>query len=82
MGRGFARDSYTYHHLSMVAGIVLFAVGVMTALAGVGDALDAVPALRRGAADSGRYECDGDEPACACLSSYAGARLRVPLRHP
>lgn len=40
-----ARDSYTYLHLPMVAGIVLFAVGVKKTLAHVGDALHAVPAV-------------------------------------
>ncbi len=40
-----ARDSYTYLHLPMVAGIVLFAVGVKKTLAHVGDSLDAVPAV-------------------------------------
>jgi low temperature requirement protein LtrA len=39
-----ARDSYTYLHFPMVAGIVLFAVGVKKTLAHVGDPLEAVPA--------------------------------------
>jgi low temperature requirement protein LtrA len=39
-----ARDSYTYLHLPMVAGIVLFALGTKKTLAHVGDELDAVPA--------------------------------------
>jgi low temperature requirement protein LtrA len=40
-----ARDSYTYLHLPMVAGIILFALGVKKTLPHLGDALDAVPAL-------------------------------------
>jgi len=39
-----ARDSYTYLHLPMVAGIVLFALGVKELLAGIDEHLDAVPA--------------------------------------
>jgi low temperature requirement protein LtrA len=40
-----ARDSYTYLHLPMVAGIVLFAVGVKKTLAHVGEPLHTVPAI-------------------------------------
>jgi low temperature requirement protein LtrA len=40
-----ARDSYSYLHLPMVAGIVLFAVGVKKTLAHVGDPLETVPAV-------------------------------------
>jgi low temperature requirement protein LtrA len=40
-----ARDSYTYLHLPMVAGVIFFAIGVKKTLPGVGDALDAVPAV-------------------------------------
>ena len=40
-----ARDSYTYLHLPMVAGIILFAVGVKKTLAHVGDPLETVPAV-------------------------------------
>jgi low temperature requirement protein LtrA len=40
-----ARDSYTYLHLPMVAGIVVFAVGVKLTLAHPGAELDAVPAV-------------------------------------
>jgi low temperature requirement protein LtrA len=40
-----ARDSYTYLHLPMVAGIVLFAFGVKKSLGHVDSALDAVPAV-------------------------------------
>jgi low temperature requirement protein LtrA len=39
-----ARDSYTYLHLPMVAGIVTFAFGAKTTLAHVHAQLDAVPA--------------------------------------
>ncbi len=39
-----ARDSYTYLHLPMVAGIVLFALGVKKTLGGVDEHLHAVPA--------------------------------------
>jgi len=40
-----ARDSYSYLHLPMVAGIVLFAVGVKKTVAHVGDPLELVPAV-------------------------------------
>jgi len=40
-----ARDGYSYLHLPMVAGIVLFAFGVKTTLGHVGDELDTVPAV-------------------------------------
>ncbi|HZT45336.1 MAG TPA: low temperature requirement protein A [Gaiellaceae bacterium] len=40
-----ARDAYSYLHLPMVAGIVLFALGLKTTLAHVGDELDTVPAI-------------------------------------
>jgi low temperature requirement protein LtrA len=39
-----ARDSYSYLHFPMVAGIVLLALGLKTTLAHVGDPLDVVPA--------------------------------------
>jgi low temperature requirement protein LtrA len=39
-----ARDSYTYLHFPMVAGIVLIALGLKKTLAHVGDPLDLVPA--------------------------------------
>ena len=41
----FARDIYTYLHLPMVAGVILFAFALKTTLAHVGDELDAVPAF-------------------------------------
>jgi low temperature requirement protein LtrA len=40
-----ARDAYSYLHLPMIAGIVLFALGLKTTLHHVGTALDAVPAV-------------------------------------
>ena len=39
-----ARDAYTYLHLPMIAGIVLFALGLRTTLRQVDSALDPVPA--------------------------------------
>jgi low temperature requirement protein LtrA len=39
-----ARDSYSYLHFPMVAGIVLLALGLKKTLAEVGDPLDVVPA--------------------------------------
>jgi low temperature requirement protein LtrA len=40
-----ARDSYSYLHLPMVAGIILFAVGVKKTLGDVGDPLKLVPSV-------------------------------------
>ena len=40
-----ARDVYTYLHLPMVAGIVLFAFAMKTMLSDVGDELATIPAL-------------------------------------
>lgn len=40
-----ARDSYSYLHLPMVAGIILFAVGMKKTLADMGDPLAVVPAV-------------------------------------
>jgi low temperature requirement protein LtrA len=40
-----ARDSYSYMHLALVAGIVLAAFGLKTAIGHHGDDLDAVPAF-------------------------------------
>src|SRR6059058_576797 len=40
-----ARDVYTYLHLPMVAGIVLFAFAMRATLAHVGDKLDTIPAF-------------------------------------
>jgi low temperature requirement protein LtrA len=64
----FARDVYTYLHLPMVAGIVVFAFAMETTLAHVGDELDTVPALGL---------CGG--PALY-LFAYVGLRWRVSRR--
>ena len=40
-----ARDAYSYLHLPMVGGIVLFAFGLKTTTHDVGDSLGGVPAL-------------------------------------
>jgi low temperature requirement protein LtrA len=40
-----ARDSYSYLHLPMVAGIILYAVGVKKTMEHVGDPLELVPAV-------------------------------------
>jgi low temperature requirement protein LtrA len=40
-----ARDYYSYLHLPLIAGIVLFALGVKKTLEHVGDPLDTVPAV-------------------------------------
>ncbi len=40
-----ARDSYSYLHLPMIAGIIFFAVGVKKTLGHVGDPLATVPAV-------------------------------------
>jgi low temperature requirement protein LtrA len=40
-----ARDSFSYLHLPMIAGIVLLALGIKKALEHVGDPLDVVPAF-------------------------------------
>jgi low temperature requirement protein LtrA len=64
-GGSCARDGYTYLHLPMVAGIVLFAFAMKTTLARVGAELDTVPAV-------GLYG------GCALyLSAYVALRLRV-----
>jgi low temperature requirement protein LtrA len=60
-----ARDAYTYLHLPMVAGIVLFAFAMQTTLAHVGHELGTVPAL---------CLCGG--PALYLLG-YVGLRVRV-----
>jgi low temperature requirement protein LtrA len=41
----FARDAFSYLHLPMVAGIVLFAFALKTTLHGVGETLDVVTAV-------------------------------------
>jgi low temperature requirement protein LtrA len=60
-----ARDVYTYLHLPMVAGIVLFAFAMKTTLAHVGDELGTIPAVGL---------CGG--PALY-LFAYVALRLRV-----
>jgi low temperature requirement protein LtrA len=60
-----ARDLYTYLHLPLVGGIVLFAFAMKTTLAQVGDELDTVPAFGL---------CGG--PALYLLS-YVALRVRV-----
>jgi low temperature requirement protein LtrA len=60
-----ARDTYSYLHLPMVVGIVLFAFGLKTTLAHVGHELAAIPAL---------CLCGG--PALYLLG-YVGIRARV-----
>src|SRR6266536_3628920 len=60
-----ARDVYTYLHLPMVAGIILFAFAMKTTLAHVGDELGTIPALGI---------CGG--PALY-LFAYVALRLRV-----
>ena len=44
-GLTMARDSYSYLHLPMVAGIILFAVGVKKTMGDVGEPLKLVPAV-------------------------------------
>ena len=44
-GKRLARDSYSYLHLPMVAGIVLVALGIKKTLAHVGDPLETIPAV-------------------------------------
>jgi low temperature requirement protein LtrA len=61
----FARDVFTYLHLPMVVGIVLFAFGMKVTLAQVGDELSSVPAVAL---------CGG--PALFLLA-FVGLRLRV-----
>jgi low temperature requirement protein LtrA len=60
-----ARDVYTYLHLPMVAGIVLFAFAMKTTLAHVGDELDTIAAVGL---------CGG--PALY-LFAYVALRVRV-----
>jgi low temperature requirement protein LtrA len=60
-----ARDVYTYLHLPMVAGIILFAFALKVALAHDGAELDTIPALAL---------CGG--PALY-LFAYVGVRFRI-----
>ena len=41
----FARDYYSYLHMPMIAGIVLFALGLRTVTADVGEPLGTIPAV-------------------------------------
>lgn len=61
----FARDVYSYLHLPMVAGIVLFAFAMKVTLAHVGRELDTIPAVAL---------CVG--PA-VYLFAFVGLRLRI-----
>jgi low temperature requirement protein LtrA len=61
----FARDAYSYLHLPMVGGIVLFAFGLKTTLADVGGSLGSVPALGL---------CGG---VALYLAAHIGLRLRI-----
>jgi low temperature requirement protein LtrA len=63
-----ARDVYTYLHLPMVAGIVLFAFAMEVTLAHVGRELDTIPAFAL-CAGSGVY-----------LLAFVAVRLRVTRR--
>jgi low temperature requirement protein LtrA len=60
-----ARDAYTYTHLPMIVGIVLFAFAMRTALAHVHSELDLIPALAL---------CCG---SALYLLSFVALRLRV-----
>jgi low temperature requirement protein LtrA len=60
-----ARDAYTYLHLPMVVGIVLFALAMKKTLAHVGAELDTIPALGL---------CGG---SALYLFAYVGLRVRV-----
>jgi low temperature requirement protein LtrA len=61
----FARDAYSYLHLPMVGGIVLFAFGLKTTLADVGGSLGGVQALGL---------CGG---VALYLLAHVGLRLRI-----
>jgi low temperature requirement protein LtrA len=60
-----ARDAYSYLHLPMVGGIVLFAFGLKTTLPDVGDSLGTIPALGL---------CGG---IALYLLAHVGLRLRI-----
>ena len=60
-----ARDAYTYLHLPMVVGIVLFALAMKETLAHVGDELGTIPALGL---------CGG---SALYLFAYVALRLRL-----
>jgi low temperature requirement protein LtrA len=60
-----ARDSYSYLHLPMIAGIILFAVGVKKTLADIGEPLASVPAVA----------------LCGGVALYLGAHILFRLRN-
>jgi low temperature requirement protein LtrA len=60
-----ARDSYTYLHLPMIAGIILFALGMKKTLAHVDEPLELVPAVA----------------LCGGLSLYLLAHIAFRLRN-
>jgi low temperature requirement protein LtrA len=60
-----ARDTFTYLHLPMIVGIILFAFALKTTLAHVHDELDVVPAVAL---------CEG---SALYLLAYVGLRFRV-----
>jgi low temperature requirement protein LtrA len=60
-----ARDSYSYLHLPMIAGIILFAVGVKKTLADIGEPLATVPAVA----------------LCGGVALYLGAHILFRLRN-
>ena len=60
-----ARDSYSYLHLPMVAGIILFAVGVKKTLVDLGEPLATVPAVA----------------LCGGVALYLGAHILFRLRN-
>ena len=61
----YARDVYSYLHLPMVGGIMLFAFGLKTTLRHVGDPLDLVPAFGL---------CGG---VAVYFAAHTGMRLRI-----
>jgi len=60
-----ARDVYTYIHLPMIAGIILFAFGMKVTLAHLGEHLDTIPALAL---------CGG---SALYLFAYVALRFRI-----
>jgi low temperature requirement protein LtrA len=59
-----ARDLYSYLHMPMVSGIILFALGLKTALAHVDSALEIIPAIG----------------LCGGLALYMAAHVAIRLR--
>jgi low temperature requirement protein LtrA len=60
-----ARDAYTYLHMPLIVGIVLFALGLKKTIEDVGDPLDTVPAVAL---------CGG---LALYFLSYVGYRIRL-----